>query len=75
MGILSLTAMMALCTSTPIYDFIMTRLMSGRSLVIKAKFLVEKWLSLYRVGIDVYTCERGCGVAENGGGHVSCQLP
>jgi hypothetical protein len=43
-----------------------TRIMPGRSLVIRKKVLVEKTLSLYRVGTDACTRERGCGGAENG---------
>ena len=45
-----------------------TRIMSGRSLVIRKKVLVEKTLGLCRVGTDACMHERGCGPAENGGG-------
>jgi hypothetical protein len=45
-----------------------TRIMFGRSLVIRKKILVEKTLSLCRVGTDACMCERGCGGAQIGGG-------
>jgi hypothetical protein len=38
-----------------------TRIMPGRSLVIRKKVFVEKTLILCRVGIDACTRERGCG--------------
>ena len=49
----------------------MTRLMSGRSLVIRKKSLVEELLILYRVGLDACTRERGCGAVGIRGWSVS----
>jgi hypothetical protein len=57
-GIPSLIATRASCTSISVSGFILNRLMSGRRLVIRTKFLVEQLLF---VGwVNARTRERGC---------------
>ena len=54
----------ALYKSALEYCFIITRIMSKRSLVTRKKSLVKILRSIYRVGPDAYMRVRGCGVRQ-----------